>query len=147
MSKRKKKLISTDAISVKELLELIPPELIDDLAHQYQADKWVKKLKASYFFKLILFSLLNSERLSLRIMEENYEDPLFQALAPALVADTVAWTGIRDRLINIKSVFFQKLYESVYNRARELYGGKRLEGYHIRTVSYTHLTLPTTPYV
>lgn len=137
MAKKKKTLSSRESISVQELLKLIPEELIDDLAKQFQADKWVKKLKANYFFKLILFSILNSERLSLRIMQENFEDPLFQALAPALATDKVAWTGIRDRLMNVKSVFFQKLYESVYNRARELYGGKRLEGYHIRKYDST----------
>lgn len=37
----------------------------------------------------------------------------------------------------MKSIFFQKLYEAVYKRARELYGGPRLEGYHIRKYDST----------
>jgi len=100
-------------------------------------DKWVKKLKGSHIFKLVLFSLLSSERLSLRIMEDNFEDPLFRTLAPALAVDEVTWTGIRDRLIHVKSTFFQKLYESVYNRAKELYGGNKLAGYHIKRYDST----------
>ncbi len=124
-------------VSVKELLSLVPDELIKEFAKEVAVDKWVKKLKAGYLFKLVLFSLLNSERLSLRIMEDNSEDPLFQALGQSLEVDNVGWTGIRDRLMNINSAFFQKLYESVYKKADELYGQKRLAGYHIKRYDST----------
>ena len=124
-------------LSVKKLLELVPQELIDGLAKELEVDKWVRKLKADYFFKLVLYSILNNERLSLRIMEDNFEDPLFRTLAPALQADEVTWVGIRERLVHIKSQFFQKLYESVYERARKLYGGKRLGKYQIRKYDST----------
>lgn len=124
-------------VSVSELLSLIPDELIDEFAKEVAVDKWVKKLKAGYLFKLVLFSLLNSERLSLRVMEDTTEDPLFQALAPSLEVDSVGWTGIRDRLMNVNSVFFQKLYEAVYKRADKLYGQKRLAGYHIKRYDST----------
>lgn len=137
MAKQRQKISSADKISVKELLEMIPEDLINDLVEQFMVDKWVRKLKAGYFFKLILFSILNSERLSLRIMEENFEDPLFRALAPAIATDEVTWNGIRERLINVKSVFFQKLYEAVYEKAQALYGGERLSGYHIRKYDST----------
>ena len=137
MAKKRQNQKSANSISVKELLKLIPEEQVDALVEQFMVDKWVRKLKGGYFFKLILFSILNSERLSLRIMEDNFEDPLFRAMAPALTADTVGWTGIRERLINIKCIFFQKLYESVYEQAQALYGGKRLSGYHIRKYDST----------
>jgi len=128
---------TTKKVSVKELLSLVPEELIKEFAKEVAVDKWVKKLKAGYLFKLVLFSLLNSERLSLRIMEDNAKDPLFEALAPSLEVDNVGWTGIRDRLMNVNSVFFQKLYESVYKKADELYGKKRLAGYHIKRYDST----------
>lgn len=128
---------AVSSISVKELLKLVPDDLIEELAKEVAVDKWVKKLKAGYLFKLVMFSLLNSERLSLRIMEDNFEDPLFKALAPALEADNIAWTGIRDRLMNVKSSFFQKLFSKVYERADELYGQKRLAGYHIKRYDST----------
>lgn len=123
-----------------ELLALIPQELIDELAESLAVDKWVKKLKADYLFKLVLFSLLSSERLSLRVMEDNFEDPLFQALAPALCADDVTWAGIRDRLMKVNSSFFCRLYEIVYQRAAELYGDKRLHGYHIKRYDSTMIS-------
>ena len=137
MAKPIKAIKKDSKISVKEILELIPDELIDDLSSSLKVDKWVKKLKGTHIFKLVLFSLLSSERLSLRIMDDNFEDPLFRILAPALSADEVTWTGIRERLIHINSVFFQKLYEAVYQRASELYGGKKLAGYHIKKYDST----------
>ena len=127
-----KEIPNNGPISVMELLGLIPDELIAELAEELSADKWVRTLKAGYFFKLIIFSLLNSERISLRTMEDNFQDPIFRLFAPAIAADKVTWVGIRERLINIKSVFFQKLYEAVYKKARQLYSSSELGKYHIR---------------
>lgn len=127
----------TTKVSVSELLELLPGDLIEQLAADLDADKWVKKLKAGALFKLVLFSLLNSERLSLRVMEENFGDPFFRALAPALAADEVTWTGIRERLMKLKAAFCRKLYEAVYERAQQLYGEKALAGHHIKRYDST----------
>lgn len=124
-------------VTVQELIGLVPDSLIEDLAGQLVVDKWVRKLKGGYLFKLVLFSILSSERLSLRIMESNFEDPFFRALAPAVAADEVTWTGIRERLMKVKGLFFRKLYEAVYERARELYGGKGLSRYHIKSYDST----------
>ncbi len=137
MAQKKQTSDIPEGVSVKELLGLIPDELIDDLAGQLVVDKWVRKLKGSYLFKLILFSILSSERLSLRIMEDNFEDPLFRLLAPTVTADEVTWTGIRERLIKINSGFFQKLYEAVYKKARQLYGDSQLSKYHLRRYDST----------
>ncbi|MCB9346598.1 MAG: hypothetical protein H6573_03690 [Lewinellaceae bacterium] len=128
---------SAEGVSVSELLELIPEESVEQLAKDLVVDKWVKKLKATSLFKLVLFSLMSSERLSLRVMEEHYKDPLFQAYSPALAADEVTWTGIRERLIKIKPAFCRKLFELVYKRARQLYGDKSLSGYHIKRYDST----------
>lgn len=137
MSSKSKSLRTTNRVSVNELLALVPQELIADLAESLAVDKWVKKLKAGYLFKLILFSLLSSERLSLRIMDDNFDDPLFQALAPALQADEITWAGIRDRLMHVNSEFFRRLYEAVYQQAQELYGEKKLQGYHLKRYDST----------
>lgn len=124
-------------VSVSELLSLIPEDFISELADNMMVDKWVRKLKAGYLFKLVLYSLLNSERLSLRIMEDNYTDPLFRALAPALEADEVTWTGIRERLIKVNSSFFRQLYKKVYEQAKALYGQNGLRKYNIRRYDST----------
>ena len=122
MPKSQRPIKSDTTVSVKELLELIPEELITSLAKEIAVDKWVKKLKAGYLFKLVMFSLLSSERLSLRIMENNFEDPLFQALAPSLEANNIGWTGIRDRLMNVNSLFSKNYTKQSINEQTNCMG-------------------------
>ena len=124
-------------VTVSELIALIPEELIVDLANELMVDKWVKKLKADPMFKLILFSILQSERLSLRVMQENVKDPLFKLLAPAFAADEATWSGIRDRLMHVNSVFFRRLYEKVYQMAAAKHGVKGLSTHHIKRFDST----------
>ncbi len=128
---------TVDGLSVTELISLVPDSLINDLAEELQVDKWVRTLKAGYLFKLVIFSLLSSERLSLRLMQDNFEDPIFRLFAPAIAADKVTWTGIRDRLMKVKSAFFEKLYKAVYQKVRQLYSSKELDKYHIRRYDST----------
>ena len=128
---------SPESVRVSELIGLVPDEMIDQFATDLEVDKWVKKLKGSGLFKLILFSILQGERLSLRVMQDNTSDPLFKILAPALAADEVTWGGIRDRLIHVKSEFFRRLYEKVYQRAEAKYGSKGLSTHHIKRFDST----------
>lgn len=143
--KRTPRVESPTKTRVSELLDLLPTSYLEDLAHDLVADKWVKKLKTVPLFKLIFFSILQSERLSLRVMEGNVSDPLFKALAPALNADEATWGGIRDRLIHVNSAFFQQLYEKVYEMAAKLYSTSDLGAYHIKrfdstmVASFAHL--------
>ena len=131
------KLKKPKEVSVDDLMDLIPEDLLTELTKSLAVDKWVKKLKAGSLFKLILFNLLSTERLSLRLMEANFSDPVFQALAPELDDDQIAWTGIRDRLIHVNSEFFQKIYEAVFQHAAHIYGDKGLAGYHIKRYDST----------
>lgn len=145
MVKIKRTIPNETKTRVSELLDLLPITYLEDLARDLVADKWVKKLKTVPLFKLIFFSILQSERLSLRVMEDNVSDPLFKALAPALNADEATWGGIRDRLIHVNSAFFQQLYEKVYEMAAKLYSTSDLDGYHIKrfdstmVASFAHL--------
>jgi len=52
-------------MTVDELLKLIPSNTFDDLAVETKVDFQVKKLTGETIFMLILFSMLNSDRLSL----------------------------------------------------------------------------------
>lgn len=124
-------------VTVEDLVSLIPEDLLKDLSDSLKVDKSVKKLKGSVLFKLIFFSLLSSERLSLRLMEDNFQDPLFRALAPTLEVDKVGWTGIRDRLIHVKSDFFQQLYLRVYEMVIKDYSKKSLLNYNIKRYDST----------
>lgn len=137
MTKTRRTPNSGRKLTVSELLELLPEGYIEQLATDLEVDKWVRKLKAHTVFKLVLYSILNSERLSLRVMEGNFSDPMFQAMSPVLASDEVTWTGIRERLMKLKVGFCRKLYEAVYEKAQQLYGSKSLAGYHLKRYDST----------
>lgn len=132
MSKRS----TSSGVHVSKLLELLPPSIFEDLAEEFAADKWVKKLKAEAIFKLVLFTLLDSERMSLRILESNTRDPYFRSLYPVL-NEHVRWTGIRDRLIHLPVAYCARLYEVVYKEIEALYSEKTLTKYHIKRYDST----------
>jgi hypothetical protein len=71
------------------------------------------------------------------VMEENVKDPLFKLLAPAFAADEATFAGIRDRLMRVKSGFFRRLYEKVYEMAAAKYGVKGLSSHHIKRFDST----------
>ncbi|MCB9281866.1 MAG: IS4 family transposase [Lewinellaceae bacterium] len=124
-------------LDVSALMELIPNEEMEQLILELEVDKWVKKVKAKPLFKLVLYSLMQDERISLRTMEAHFQDPLFQSLAPEADSKKVTWTAIRDRLMKIDLNFCRRLYEMIYQRTEQLYGAKSLEGYHIKRYDST----------
>lgn len=108
---KKRKIISVQLLTADQLLSLLGDSLLEDLSRQVQADKWVIKLETVTVFKLILYSILDSERLSLRLMAEQFSSVPFQLLEQSVVGQKTAHSSIRDRLVKIKVSFFERLYE------------------------------------
>lgn len=99
-------------MSVDELLCLVGVSVFEDIVAELNADKWVIQFKTMTVFKLILYSLLENERNSLRVMSESYASPIFQAML-GNEKSTMSHTAIRSRLIKIKQAFFKSAYEHV----------------------------------
>lgn len=123
-------------INAAELLALIPVSLHQSLVETYSVDKWVQKLNGRHLFNLLLYSILSSDSLSLRVMAENHQTPWFKAVAYHSI-DQVAHHSIRDRLINIPIVYFEKLYQHVYSQLSQHYDTRQLKGYHIKRYDST----------
>lgn len=68
-------------MNASELLKLIPKGAFSALALETEVDYQVKKLSGEVVFKLILFSMLNSEKLSLRVMESFLSSAPFKSFA------------------------------------------------------------------
>lgn len=102
-------------MKAKELLKLIPEEDIEFIAAQTNVNHQVKKLDGATMFKLILFSLLHSQKASLRIMEHLYSSMQFKMIC-GLEKQTTRYNSIRDRITTIKSEFFETLFFSVFDR-------------------------------
>jgi hypothetical protein len=100
-------------MTVNELLRLIPSNTFRDLAVETKVDAQVKKLSGEVMFKLILFSMLNSDKLSLRVMETFLHSARFKSFSHFDILDS-RYNSIRDRICTINAVYFEKLFETVF---------------------------------
>lgn len=102
-------------MKVSELLSFIPDQELDFLSAQTKVDHQVKKLSGKHVFKLILYSMLNSNKASLRVMENFYHSASFRMLA-GIDSETTRYNSIRDRIATINPDFFEKLFYSVFDK-------------------------------
>ena len=123
-------------VSVDELLELIGTQVFEKIVEELHADKWVIKFKTLTVFKLIVYNLLESERHSLRVMSESYSSPIFQAMLGD-GNETMSYTAIRSRLINVKQEFFKQAFEHTGAVLNAKYTDKEQSWYHIKRYDST----------
>ncbi|MFK8104697.1 MAG: IS4 family transposase [Saprospiraceae bacterium] len=136
----RKKVIQPKKVRVEELMKLIPNSLLEELALEMEADKWVPKLKAKQIFLLIMYTLLEGDRISLRYMEEIYNSPDFKDLIGLELSDT-AYSSIRDRLISLDSSYFEKIYEHLYQGIHKHYDEPELGKYNIKRYDSTMIAV------
>ncbi|CAN5659465.1 hypothetical protein BH10BAC2_BH10BAC2_01570 [soil metagenome] len=101
-----------------ELIKLIPQKTFQDLAIETKVDTQVKKLSGEVIFKLILFSMLNSDKLSLRVMETFLQSARFKSFTSYDILEG-KYNSIRDRICTINAEYFEKFFEiifSIYNK-------------------------------
>lgn len=97
-----------------ELLKLIPSQVFQDLAVETEVDKQVKKLPGEVIFKLILFSMLNSQKLSLRVMETFLQSAKFKSFSQYDILEG-KYNSIRDRICTINAEYFEKLFTTIFS--------------------------------
>jgi len=105
-------------MSAKEIIGLIPDDLFEFLTLETGVDYQVKKLTGESIFKLILFSMLESDKLSLRVMESFLESSRFQYFVQNNKL-SVKYNSICDRICTINTDYFARLFQEIfqiYNR-------------------------------
>ena len=100
---------------VKELLNLLPNKELEILAVETRVDHQVKKLSGLIMFQLILFSMLNRKRVSLRVMEEFLRSSSFRQLSNNSEIDA-KYNSLSDRIAMIRYEYFEKIFYSVYDK-------------------------------
>jgi len=113
-------------ISVRELLSIIPDDQISTLAANTKVDYCTKVLYGRSVFYMILYSLLESDRTSLRTMEDIFNSVKFKFLFNMDQEATVRYNSISERLSVMDVSFFEKLFELFYARLSILYSEKEL---------------------
>lgn len=133
----KEKLLGKAGVPVSELLNAIDQTYLSELATELGADKWVLKLKAKTVFNLLLYSLLQSDKVSLRGMEDNYSSALFKAIEGLTLEAATAHSSIRDRLTQIDVSYFERIYQQVCQELGQHYDQPALARYNIKRYDST----------
>jgi hypothetical protein len=104
---------------------MIPEELLQKLEKETHVNHQVKKMSGVLTLKLLLFSLLNSERVSLRVMEEIFNSDQFKVFSQKGNQKTKHST-IGDRVANINSDFFEKIFLELCEKFQPLAKNKKV---------------------
>lgn len=132
-----KPLIQSQSVSTTDLLNLIGEDYLKTLADQLGADKWVIKLGTKTLFSLLIYSLLESNKVSLRSMQESYASALLNAIEHLAPDDKTAHSSLRDRLTRVHLTFFERTYQRVYDLVSQYYDQAALAKYHLKRYDST----------
>ena len=126
------------SISVSDLLELIPDDLLAELSNDTKVDFQVKKLYGRNVFNLLLFGLIESERLGLRSLQDFYNSTHYKVLFNIPGSNSTRYNSLSARLANMNVDFFKKAFEAIYEQCSQLYDESELSlNYKITRVDST----------
>lgn len=92
-----------------QLLAFIPKKDLEFLSAETNVNHQVKKLSGTIMFKLILYSMLENNRSSLRVMEEYFSSAKFKVLSHCK-HKSIKYNSISDRISTINVTFFESLF-------------------------------------
>ena len=127
----------TNKISIIQLLSLIPEEDIRKLAKKTNVDYYSKILDGKSLLCLILYSLIECQRNSLRTMEDIFNSAAFKFLFNLDSARRVKYNSISERLSIINIDFFRKSYELIHTQFSQYYTEEEIESLHLIRVDST----------
>lgn len=96
-------------IQVNQLLGVIPVGLLAKLSTDTNVDYYTKVLHGQKMFYLLMYGILENEKLSQRTLEDTFNDPVFKLLFDLEQEETVCRSSISERLGKIDSDYFRQM--------------------------------------
>ncbi|SMC34536.1 IS4 family transposase [Cellulophaga tyrosinoxydans] len=118
-------------ITVSQLLGVIPEVLLSKLSLTTKVDYYAKVLHGKKMFYLLLYSIVENEKLSQRTLEDTFNDYLFKTLFDLDTSETIRRSSISERLSKIDSDYFRQIYQCVYQQFHDAYPNKDKEKHHL----------------
>lgn len=118
-------------VSVKQLLSVVPEALLSNLSLTTKVDYYTKVLHGKKMFYLLLYGIIENEKLSQRTLEDTFNDYLFKTLFDLDKSETVRRSSISERLSKIDPDYFKQIYQCVYEQFREAYPEKDKANHHL----------------
>lgn len=111
-------------ISVNQLLGVIPEALLSKLSITTKVDYYAKVLHGKKMFYLLLYGILENEKLSQRTLEDTFNDVIFKTLFDLDKSESIRRSSISERLSKIDSNYFRQIYQCVYGQFHDAYPNK-----------------------
>lgn len=127
-------------ITAKELLTLLPLDIIEKKATDTKVDRNVKKLFGRDMFYLLLLSVLDNERSSLRIMENLYSNRKFVLLSGVEPGSSTSFTSLSDRLMQINADFFEAIFQATYTTLSKHFSAQQIHEHSIMRFDSTSIS-------
>jgi hypothetical protein len=118
-------------IDIKQLLGFIPEELIANLSLTTKVDHYAKVLHGNKMFYLLMYGILENEKLSQRTLEDTFNDSIFKTLFNLDEDEKIRRSSISERLSKIAPDYFKQIYECIYDQFTQMYTPTEREQYNI----------------
>lgn len=97
-------------VNIQALIDLLPDTILDDLAFETGVNRHVKKLRGQVMFKLLLFSVLKTDRVSLNYLVKLFETTTLRKCMDLSPEWETSRTSLADRLSTMEVSYFEELY-------------------------------------
>lgn len=124
-------------VGVNELLQVIPESLLAKLSSTTKVDHYAKVLHGQKLFYLLMYGVLENDRLSQRSLEDTFNDPFFKQLFHLNEDERVRRSSISERLSKIDPDYFKQIYDCIYDQFSRHYSSKDQEKYNLIRVDST----------
>jgi hypothetical protein len=118
-------------INTNQLLNVIPETLLSHLSENTKVDYYTKVLHGRKLFYLLMYGILENERLSQRTLEDTFNDAVFKTLFNLEPSENIRRSSISERLAIIDSDYFRQIYDCIYEQFSGYYSGKESEKYNL----------------
>lgn len=110
-------------VTANQLLEVIPEGLLSHLSATTSVDYCSKVLQGKKMFYLLMYGVLENDRLSQRTLEDTFNDSIFKTLFGLDPDESVRRSSISERLSKIDADYFRQIYECIYEQFSVCYSG------------------------
>lgn len=118
-------------VTASQLLGVIPESLLSHLSDNTKIDYCSKVLHGRKMFYLLMYGILENDRLSQRTLEDTFNDSVFKALFQLDESESVRRSSISERLSRIDCDYFRQIYECIYFQFSECYSGVQNQKYNL----------------
>ena len=122
------------------MLTVVPDEILANLSQTTKVDHYAKVLQGKKMFYLLLYGILENEKLSQRTLEDTFNNSVFKLLFNLDKDEKICRSSISERLSKINPDYFKQIYERIYEQFSESYTLNEIKKYNLIRVDSSTVT-------